>query len=117
LSSGTASVNADVAVAKKLIELATDLQSLGLISDSEMPAFETGAISARELLQSLRLTLPGADVPMAFAYRGSAARNAQDAAGTQARGHHQSLQRPGIGGVDTRGKRGAESAAIDVVTE
>jgi putative ATP-dependent endonuclease of OLD family len=70
LSAGANSVNADAVVAKKLLELAADLQSLGLISNLEMPAFETGAISARELLQSLRLTLPGAEVPIPLSRHG-----------------------------------------------
>jgi ABC-type hemin transport system ATPase subunit len=62
LEGGAASVNAEEAVHGKLESLAADLRTLGLLEAAELPQFEAGAISLRELLQSLRLTLPGGAV-------------------------------------------------------
>lgn len=73
LSSGATTVNSDTVVARKLEEIADDLRDLGLITASEIPRFELGGISKRELLQSLRLALPdvGVSVPLARQGRGT----------------------------------------------
>ena len=63
LSQGASSVeNADKAVSSVLAELADELRPVGLLQADELPQFEVGAVSARELLQALRLALPGPDV-------------------------------------------------------
>jgi putative ATP-dependent endonuclease of OLD family len=61
LGEGAEAVNTDTNVQGVLDELAGDLRRLGLLEVAELPQFEIGAVSARELLQSLRLALPGAD--------------------------------------------------------
>ena len=61
LQSGAGSVNADENVEGVLRGIADDLHGLGLIGDGESPLFEVGAVSSRELLQSLQLALPGPD--------------------------------------------------------
>ncbi len=62
LSKGADSVNVDEAVARVLAGLADDLRPVGLLRADELPQFEVGAVSTRELLQALRLALPGTDV-------------------------------------------------------
>ncbi|HXN39577.1 MAG TPA: AAA family ATPase [Solirubrobacteraceae bacterium] len=62
LSQGAASVNADEAVSSVLAELADELRPVGLLQADELPQFEVGAVSVRELLQALRLALPGPGV-------------------------------------------------------
>jgi putative ATP-dependent endonuclease of the OLD family len=62
LGNGAGAVNSDENVGGVLKLLGGDLRSLGLASASEIPQFEVGAVSARELLQALRLALPGAEV-------------------------------------------------------
>lgn len=73
LGEGAASVNDDAAVAGVLAQLAGDLQSLGLLNAGEAPGFEVGGVSRRELLQALRLALPGAEVSVPLARQGRGA--------------------------------------------
>lgn len=61
LREGADAVNADANVHGVLDELATDLRGLGLLETAGLPQFEVGAVSVRELLQSLRLALQGPD--------------------------------------------------------
>jgi ABC-type arginine transport system ATPase subunit len=61
LAQGAEKVNQEAAIAEVLGGLADDLRGLGLLRDSETPSFEAGAVSQRELLQSLRLALPAGD--------------------------------------------------------
>lgn len=59
-----------VNVDKVLAALSADLARLVLLEEGEAAAFEAGAVSRRELLQTLRLTLPGAsDVAIPLARR------------------------------------------------
>ncbi|MBV9309774.1 MAG: AAA family ATPase [Solirubrobacterales bacterium] len=73
LNQGAGKVNEDNAIAAVLKDLARDLSGLGLLDSSEAPAFEAGAVSQRELLQSLRLALPAGDesIPLARQGRGA----------------------------------------------
>jgi putative ATP-dependent endonuclease of OLD family len=61
LGEGAEAVNTEANVQGVLDELAGDLRRLGLLEAAELPQFEVGGVSVRELLQSLRLALPGAD--------------------------------------------------------
>ena len=61
LRAGAEQVNADPAVNQVLVELAHDLRNLGLLEAEERPSFEAGAVSQRQLLQSLRLAMPAAE--------------------------------------------------------
>jgi len=73
LEAGATAVNDDEAVADVLGGLADDLRRLGLVGDGERPEFELGAVSQRELLQSLRLALPaqGVQIPLFRQGRGA----------------------------------------------
>jgi hypothetical protein len=66
-------VNAEANVQAVLKVLAGDLRGLGLLEAAELPQFEVGAVSVRELLQSLRLALPGdeAQIPVFRQGRGT----------------------------------------------
>jgi ABC-type hemin transport system ATPase subunit len=72
LASGADEVNQDTEVTAVLSDLADELRTLGLIRETESPVFEAGAVSQRELLQSLRLALPaeGGHVPLMRQGRG-----------------------------------------------
>jgi hypothetical protein len=61
LHQGAVQVNQDGDVGGVLDHLAEDLRGLGLLEPTESPAFEAGAVSQRQLLQSLRLALPAGD--------------------------------------------------------
>ena len=73
LEAGASAVNDDDAVADVLGGLADDLRRLGLVDEGERPEFEVGAVSQRELLQSLRLALPaqGVQIPLFRQGRGA----------------------------------------------
>jgi ABC-type arginine transport system ATPase subunit len=73
LETGATAVNDDDAVADVLSGFANDLRRLGLVTDDERPEFEVGAVSQRELLQSLRLALPaqGVQIPLFRQGRGA----------------------------------------------
>lgn len=58
LVAGADSVNADASVATVLAGIGSDLKGLGLGPGGD-PDFEAGFVSNRELLQTLRLALPG----------------------------------------------------------
>jgi putative ATP-dependent endonuclease of the OLD family len=58
LDNGAGQVNADTAVDKALRGLAKHLHDLGLLPETQVPAFELGGVTRRELLQTLRLGLP-----------------------------------------------------------
>jgi putative ATP-dependent endonuclease of the OLD family len=58
LGAGAEAVNAEANVQAVLEAVAGDLRGLGLLEAAELPQFEVGAVSVRELLQSLRLALP-----------------------------------------------------------
>lgn len=73
LGQGAGAVNTESGVRGKLDMLATDLHALGLLRPGESPQFEVGAVSVRELLQSLRLTLPGGTVQIPLARQGRGA--------------------------------------------
>jgi hypothetical protein len=73
LRDGAEAVNTDANVAGVLNLLADDLQRLGLIGAAELPQFEVGAVSARELLQALRLALPGAETQIPILRQGRGA--------------------------------------------
>lgn len=73
LEGGASAVNADTGIEGKLASLAKDLRLLGLLAPEELPQFEAGAISLRELLQSLRLTMPGGEVQVPVARQGRGA--------------------------------------------
>lgn len=73
LGQGAGAVNTEQAVRGKLDVLAADLQALGLLRAGESPQFEVGAVSVRELLQSLRLTLPGGEVQIPLSRQGRGA--------------------------------------------
>ncbi len=66
LGGGADAVNTEPNVHRVLDALAADLRGLGLLQPAELPCFEIGAVSARELLQALRLALPsaGTQVPV-----------------------------------------------------
>jgi putative ATP-dependent endonuclease of the OLD family len=61
LAEGAAAVNDDAGVNNTLSLIADDLRQLGLLEAAELPQFEIGAVSKRELLQALRLALPAPD--------------------------------------------------------
>jgi putative ATP-dependent endonuclease of the OLD family len=73
LEAGATAVNDDGAVADVLGGLADDLRRLGLVDEGDSPEFEVGAVSQRELLQSLRLALPaqGVQIPLFRQGRGA----------------------------------------------
>ena len=74
LRDGASEVNRDAAVAEVLGTLSTDLEGLGLLEQGEDAVFETGAVSRRALLQTLRLALPINDdvaVPLGRQGRGA----------------------------------------------
>lgn len=73
LEDGAGSVNREQGVLGKLETLASDLRALGLLEAAEVPQFEAGAVSLRELLQSLRLTLPGGQVQIPVVRQGRGA--------------------------------------------
>lgn len=73
LQGGATAVNAEAGIEAKLATLAKDLRLLGLLAPEELPQFEAGAISLRELLQSLRLTMPGGEVQVPVARQGRGA--------------------------------------------
>lgn len=58
IESGADTINDDAVIGPELVALAEDLSGLGLL-DEGAPEFEAGAISQRELLQALRLAMPG----------------------------------------------------------
>lgn len=58
LAEGTTAVNAEPGVKGRLDDLASDLKSMGVLLGKETPGFELGAVSERNLLQSLQLSLP-----------------------------------------------------------
>lgn len=60
LAEGATAVNTNDSVVPVLQELSDDLIALGLLDQAESAAFEAGDVSQRALLQTLRLTLPGA---------------------------------------------------------
>ena len=62
LGDGAEAVNTEENIQGVLDELAEDMRGLGLLEAEELPQFEVGAISMRELLQSLRLAVRGTDV-------------------------------------------------------
>jgi ABC-type arginine transport system ATPase subunit len=59
LAEGAEQINDTTAVESVLGELGADLRRLGLLEDEQVPAFEAGPVSRRELLQALRLAFPG----------------------------------------------------------
>lgn len=73
LTQGAGSVNDDAAVAGVLGDLAGDLRRLALLHEGERPLFEVGGVSRRELLQALRLALPGGDVNLPLERQGRGA--------------------------------------------
>lgn len=62
LGEGAEAVNTEENVRSVLDELGKDMRGLGLLEAAESPQFEVGAVSMRELLQSLRLAIQGTDV-------------------------------------------------------
>jgi putative ATP-dependent endonuclease of OLD family len=58
LRDGAAAFSGDVAVLAVLAAIGRDLQGLQLLEPGAIPSFELGAVSERELLQTLRLALP-----------------------------------------------------------
>jgi len=62
LGQGATAVNTEEGVRAKLEEIGGDLRGLGLLRPGELPRFEVGSVSARELLQALQLALPGGNV-------------------------------------------------------
>jgi putative ATP-dependent endonuclease of OLD family len=73
LRHGAEQVNTDANVAGVLDELAEDLRELGLLGAEDKPSFEAGSVSARELLQSLRLALPSQGEPIPLMRQGRGA--------------------------------------------
>jgi putative ATP-dependent endonuclease of the OLD family len=74
LRNGASSFNSAEAVKPVLELLGGDLRDWGLGHDKDYPLFEVGAVSQRELLQTLRLAVPGADgvmIPVARQGRGA----------------------------------------------
>ncbi len=72
LAEGTGVINQDPSVEPMLTSLGDDLRDLGLLDEKEQPQFETGAVTQREILQTLRLSLPsgGAQIPLSLHGRG-----------------------------------------------
>ena len=58
LRQGAQRVNDETAIAPVLADLAENLRELGLLDEAEQPVFEAGAVSQRQLLQSLQLAFP-----------------------------------------------------------
>ena len=76
LREGAAEVNADPAVDAALSRLGKDLlHGLGLLPAGSSPAFELGVVTRRELLQTLKLSLPdaGTTIPLERQGRGTQA--------------------------------------------
>lgn len=73
LGQGATVVNTEDAVKGKLNELGEDLRRLGLLRPDELPKFEVGSVSSRELLQALQLSLPGGDVFVPLSRQGRGA--------------------------------------------
>lgn len=74
LRDGASHVNDDDAIADTLGALSTDLEGLGLLEEGELATFETGAVSRRALLQTLRLALPiSSDIAVPLARQGRGA--------------------------------------------
>lgn len=74
LGEGAGHVNDHDVVRPVLDELGIELHQLGLGGAEEHPAFEVGGVTSRELLQALRLAMPGPDgvmIPLAFQGRGA----------------------------------------------
>ncbi len=73
LAEGARRVNDEPAIATVLGDLADELRNLGLLQQAEEPAFEAGAVSQRQLLQSLRLALPEGEetIPLSRQGRGA----------------------------------------------
>jgi ABC-type arginine transport system ATPase subunit len=73
LATGAAEVNADPAVDVALSRLAGHLRDLGLLPEGQLPSFELGGVTRRELLQTLRIGLPcgGATIPLDRQGRGA----------------------------------------------
>lgn len=74
LRDGASHVNHDDTIAETLGMLSTDLEGLGLLEEGERAIFETGAVSRRALLQTLRLALPintDTAIPLARQGRGA----------------------------------------------
>lgn len=62
LDDGAEAVNTEENIQGVLHDLAEDMRGLGLLEAAELPQFEVGAVSMRELLQSLRLAVRHTDV-------------------------------------------------------
>ena len=74
LRDGTGRVNHDDTIADTLGTLSRDLEGLGLLEEGELATFETGAVSRRALLQTLRLALPiSSDIAIPLARQGRGA--------------------------------------------
>lgn len=73
LGQGAEDVNSDAAVSVVLEALAGDLQQVGLLAPEQLPSFEVGSVSRRELLQSLRLALPSNDTRIPVSRHGRGA--------------------------------------------
>lgn len=73
LSHGAGAVNTEENILGVLALLADDLRTLGLIAAEQLPQFEVGGVSVRELLQSLRLTMPSANVQIPVSRQGRGA--------------------------------------------
>lgn len=73
LSDGAKSINGDEELVPVLDDLGHDLQRLGILEAGGKPAFEAGSTSKRELLQSLRLSLPQHDVSIPLFRQGRGA--------------------------------------------
>ena len=73
LGEGAVSLNTDGAVDTVLKGLADDVRPVGLLAEDELPRFEVGSVSARELLQALRLSLPSGDTQIPVARQGRGA--------------------------------------------
>lgn len=74
LSEGAGHVNDHDVVRPVLDELGIELHQLGLGQAEEHPAFEVGGVTSRELLQALRLAMPGPNgvmIPLAYQGRGA----------------------------------------------
>ena len=74
LRDGTSEINRNDEVAEVLRILSTDLEQLGLLEEGDGAVFETGAVSRRTLLQTLRLALPiNDDVAIPLGHQGRGA--------------------------------------------
>lgn len=62
LGEGAEAVNTEENIQDVLDDLAEDMRGLGILEAAELPQFEVGAVSMRELLQSLRLAVRHPDV-------------------------------------------------------